>query len=144
MTTLSLEASKKVYEIVGEYETEKCWVQGSVEFDCDGSPEITLGEEWSLYEGRPGKFDLSTSDIGYGIPTPEWSRILDERLKTLKVFPTYNFAELVRVLPKIAKAKGWADYECPLFFQDIGALYMSGKTEPEGMAAVETYLMELL
>lgn len=94
MTTLSLEASKKVFEIVGEYETE--------EFTEE------VREPWVVCIPRP------------------------------------NFAELIRVLPKIAKVKGWADYECPLFFQDIGALYMSGKTEQEGMAAVEKYLMELL
>lgn len=99
MTTLSLEASKKVYEIVGEYETEECH-----DADDGWTNEVTGKHEY--------------------IPRP-------------------NFAELVRVLPKIIRAKRpeWRVNDSIGMYAEKYAL---APTEPEGMAAVETYLMKLL
>ena len=96
-TTLSLEASKKVFEIVGEYETE--------EFTEE------VREPWVVCIPRP------------------------------------TFAELIRVLPKIReKRDGYNDEEdwLTLAYVEVTQAYMRAPTEPEGMAAVETYLMKLL
>jgi len=103
MTTLSLEASKKVYEIVGEYET----------------------------------LDMEKVD-GDVFPDKEW-------------IPRPNFAELIRVLPKIGEKKGWPETHfckgeisaCSVT-EDIACTYMLASTEPEGMKAVEEYLLNLL
>lgn len=150
MTTLSLIASKKVFEIVGEYETEKCWIQGAVSFDPEGTQEIITSDRWSLYEGRPSSYNISSSDIGYGIPTPEWSKIIDDRLRGLKIVPTYTFSELIRVLPKIGEKMCWNSGfgrtgTCLIdVLYNMSIIYMNAPTEPEGMQAVEDYLMRLL
>lgn len=100
MTTLSLEASKKVFEIVGEYETE--------EFTEE------VREPWVVCIPRP------------------------------------NFAELIRVLPKIGEKKkwnaGWGRSGTCLIdvLYNVSIIYMNAPRESEGMAAVETYLMKLL
>lgn len=58
--------------------------------------------------------------------------------------PASSFSETIRLLPKIAERKEWKDYECPLFFQDVGTIYMSAPTEEEGMKRVSDYLEALL
>lgn len=58
--------------------------------------------------------------------------------------PAPSFSETIRLLPRIAEKKGWQEYECPLFFQDVGAIYMSAPTEEEGMERVSNYLEALL
>ena len=93
MTTLSFEASRRVYELIGEYETN--------------------------------------------------ARIADA---SLKFYPSPAFAEVILVvIPKLvdhgsfswrASRKGIAT--------DLCALYQDATTEPEGMKAVEDYLMKLL
>lgn len=118
MNTLSLEASKKVYEIVGEYETEKCW----------------------LTHDDVSRLELSSCIINYlgDLGGVVWS-------------PAPNFAELIRVLPNIGEKKGWPETHfckgeisaCSVT-EDIACTYMLASTEPEGMKAVEDYLMKLL
>lgn len=121
MTTLSLEASKKVFEIVGEYETERDW---ELSFD-KRSWFLTIPEEY---------LPEDTMQLAYcrtRVPAP-------------------NFAELVRVLPKIGEKKkwnaGWGRSGTCLIdvLYNVSIIYMNAPTEPEGMAAVETYLMKLL
>ncbi len=61
-----------------------------------------------------------------------------------KKIPLPSFSEMIRLLPRIAEKKRWQEYECPLFFQDVGAIYMSAPTEEEGMERVSNYLEALL
>jgi hypothetical protein len=110
MTTLSLEASKKVYEIVGEYETEK----------------------------------LRTNDTGY----------IHEELPSCRIgidcYPAPNFPEMIRVLPKIGEKMCWNSGfgrtgTCLIdVLYNMSIIYMNAPTEPEGMQAVEEYLLNLL
>lgn len=98
MTTLSLEASKAIYDLVGEYETE-------------------LTEEWIC----------SCADDGYGSCGP--------------TIPLPNFAEVVRIMPRIGRAK--KKILAPWII-DLADKYMFAPTEEKGMAAVEKYLLSLL
>ena len=52
-----------------------------------------------------------------------------------------NFAELIRLLPKIAKAVKHKMYSRNTA-EKMARLYHDAPTEPEGMAAVESYLIE--
>ncbi len=113
MTTLSLEASKKVYEIVGEYETESFWTQYA-----------SNARKGTWHVSRP----INWRKDAHKIQAP-------------------NFAELIRVLSKIGeKRDGYNDEEdwVTLAYVEVTRAYMGAPTEPEGMAAVETYLMKLL
>ena len=64
--------------------------------------------------------------------------------------PAPNFAELIRILPKIGKKKGWgmSQWKHPNDVTQIcnsaSLRFMNAPTEPEGMAAVEGYLMKLI
>lgn len=111
MTTASLELSRKIYELVGEYETEE------------------------FYEDNDGWTNAQTGEHDY-IPRP-------------------NLAELIRILPKIGEKKGWDEnariagfpIESMKIFERINNIvlgYMFAPTEPEGMKAVEDYLLRLL
>ncbi|HNA25187.1 MAG TPA: hypothetical protein PLI01_00500 [Nitrospira sp.] len=108
MTILSLETSKKVYELCGEYDTERVFA-----YDFDGRYTVMFREELEICLGD--------------VPAP-------------------NFAELIRLLRKIGEKKGWKQGE---FSDAVGVafsllmLYMNAPTEPEGMRAVEEYLMKL-
>ena len=114
MTHLSLEASKKVYELVGEYETEKHWSRS------------TKGKV------MPWRFGYFSKTMG------------------TEIIPAPTFAELIRVLPKIGEKKGWPVSGARLAGKMVNklvrmtAIYVGALTEPEGMAAVEEYLMKLL
>lgn len=123
-TRLSLEASKKIFELVGEYETEKCYL-----IPPEGCFGATEPIEWGILGD-----DLI--ERGYsGVPAP-------------------SFSELVRVMPKIGVKKQWGIMPERSFYEArispshhsmmMVEMYMSSPTEPEGMAAVERYLMEIL
>lgn len=105
----SLELSKKIFELVGEYDTERFWIR-----------RLTTGE-WVLQNNQH----------------------LDDNC-----VPAPTFAEIVRVLPKIGEKKKitreTASYSSRFYSENLVYLYMSEKTEPEGMKAVEDYLMKLL
>lgn len=137
-TTLSLEASKKVFEIVGEYETEKVWLKApDGKWGCDEPIELSVISHDMIEDG----YDFT---------------------------PTPNFAELIRVLVRFngkldsfvdvatcaqcGKAQSalemcehgpdWEEMIARIHY--IANLYIESPTEPEGMAAVENYLMKLL
>lgn len=64
-----------------------------------------------------------------------------------QVLEPLDFASLIRVLSKIGeKRDGYNDEEdwVTLAYVEVTRAYMGAPTEPEGMAAVETYLMKLL
>jgi hypothetical protein len=83
-------------------------------------------------------------DMDGPVPTPTFEVHSKYYGAAKQRFPAPSFSETIRLLPKIAKKKGWADYECPLFFQDVGTIYMSAPTEEEGMKRVSDYLEALL
>lgn len=109
MTTLSLEASKKIFELIGEYETEKIF--HSIYIDR------------FIVIVRAGT--LSRGDI-----------------------PIPTFSELIRVLERFWEKKRWivdeTDNDLCLDIARMAILYADAPTEPEGMKAVEDYLMKLL
>ena len=114
MTTLSLEASKKLYELIGEYETELHWA-------------VAKPNEMSCFE----PLDISGWENEY---LEKWQAFI----------PAPNFAELIRVLPKVGEKKGWSPYDEPLDIKHLVSRYIFAPTEPEGMHQVEEYLMKLL
>jgi hypothetical protein len=118
-STLGLSCSKKLYELLGEtYETEMHW-------KCHHFFKPFLTENRESDQDWEGQRNEPESERFRYIQAP-------------------SFSETIRLLPKIAKRKGWKDYECPLFFQDVGAIYMSAPTEEEGMKQVSDYLEALL
>lgn len=120
MTTLSLETSKKIYELVGEYETEKSWTK---HFRINDA----LCTAVHIPEGR---FNLLKA--GY------------------EVTPAPTFSELIRILPKIGEKKGYkmdvfsSGLNTFKLASDLTDMYMDAPTEEEGMEAVEEYLKKLL
>lgn len=115
-TRLSFEASKKIFELIGDYNTETRWVNVDGDFLNDGSGE----KEWSLLR------DFLPSSNSLSFPTP-------------------SFSELVRVLPKIGEKKDWWPHnDTDVLAGHLARIYANAPTEPEGMAAVERYLMEIL
>lgn len=133
MTQASLELSRKIYELVGEYETELRWTKTGY-----------AGDDYRLRKPHNG--------------------ICAPRHK----FPAPNFAELIRILPKIGEKKD--SFEAVAVCEECGEaqsssktcehepewenmiarahyivnLYMSAHSEPEGMQEVEKYLLPLL
>lgn len=69
-------------------------------------------------------------------------------------YPAPTFSELIRVLVKIWKVKGWtlesvgafkiSSMKFGLALSIITELYAHAPTEPEGMREVEEYLLKLL
>jgi len=129
MTTLSLEASKRVFELIGEYET-------------DNRHNDSLPKNTKKYLGS-----------GIHVTDP-----LSHSCRRQGCAPAPTFAELIRVLPRIGEKKGWAEYrltlsegekskdigEAGVTAMNMGLEYMSAPTEPKGMAEVEEYLMKLI
>lgn len=113
MSTLSLKASQSIFEIVGNYETEKVWNRTT---ERDGKPF------WVLSDSNP-------HNVYHYLPAP-------------------NFAELVRILKKLQDTtknnEVWKVAWVKMISTNLVEAYISGKTEPEGMAAAEVYLMNLL
>ena len=135
MTTASLELSKKIYELIGEHETEKIWTKPTTE---EESPvEIFDRKDGYVLVGR-------------------WSNAIEAGFEWL---PSPSFSELIRTLPKIGERAKWRKIDgvsveemaklLNMKWQDLevgklAELYMSAPTEPEGMKAVENYLLPLL
>lgn len=113
MTVLSLETSKKVYELCGDIKTEMTYA-----YNLDG------------------EYDLLRND--------------DVQEHLAGDVPAISFSELIRLLPKIGEKKGWrvggarAAGQLVNKLVRITALYVNAPTEPEGMAAVESYLLSIL
>jgi hypothetical protein len=102
MTTLSLECSKKIYDLIGEYETEQTYSERE-------EPDCLCGNH---------------DDPGYIL------------------IPKPNFAELIRLIPKIGKKKGWKE---PYFRAYLMTdKYMETLSEREGMQKVEEYFLRHL
>jgi len=122
-STLSLETSKKIYELVGEYGTEWKW---------ERITDKNTGE-WLLWEKLRTPFNDEIC---------EYFGIAHER------YPAPTFSELLRILPKIAEKKGdwsWANFShIRDRAADLCEKYYSAPTEPEAMAAVDKYLSKLL
>jgi len=154
MTTASLELSKKIYEIVGSYETENYWVNGSIEYGYEGEHEIRRDGVWTLwYWGKPTYQDVVHTEEFYSFNSvgkrDEWSKLIQkedqERKDYLQAFPSHSFAELVRILPKIGGKKGFPEgLDARVQACRITILYQDALTEPEGMQAVESYLEKIL
>jgi len=114
LSTLSLETSKKIYDAIGAYETDKCYIM---------PPSEKSGSALPVGWGVLGQ-DLE--EYGYaGIPAP-------------------NFAELIRVFLKISMAKVWPESQNRLVFQDVVTLYASGPAGEDGMQRVDAYLNTLI
>jgi len=150
MTTLSLEASKKVFEIVGEYEAEEYWIKGEVVHGEEGEVDIRLGDTWNLYRyGKPDEWDmeLTYDELKSG---SDLHTLYLEKYAQLTYFPAPKFAELVRALPKIGEKMCWNSGfgrtgTCLIdVLYNMSIIYMNAPTEPEGMQAVEEYLLNLL
>lgn len=128
MTTLSLIASKKVFEIVGPYET----YYSHTSFRNISSPKEQHGT--FLHQ------IVLTDDVE--------EMMGRSYLKDFAVTPAPTFSELIRVLPKIGEKKGWEgerfSFVPPHHVLHIIAHYMNAPTEAEGMQAVEEYLMKIL
>lgn len=131
MTTLSLIASKKVFEIVGPYETD----YSHTSFRNISSPK----EQHGMF-------------LHQIVLTDDVEEMMERSyLKDFAVTPAPTFSELIRVLPKIGEKKGWPETHfckgeisaCSVT-EDIACAYMLASTEPEGMKAVEEYLLKLL
>lgn len=120
-STLSLDASKKVRELLGDtYETE--YHQTETGICCCRKGVMRLSHE--------------------------------------KKIPIPNFAELIRLIPKIGKENGWLlkdgkDRSNGLYLHQLGnrayihslvmtGYYLSAASEPIGMQIVEAYLMKIL
>ena len=138
MTTLSLDTSKKIYELIGEYETEKIWVTWADPDGIEHGPDIWLVSD--LVGLKEGEYDCS---------------------------PAYGFSELIRILPKIAlkdpakwmnrnvcRAHGKENHcnhsdnladAITLLIEGFAVIYSDHQfSEPEGMAKVEDYLKKIL
>lgn len=129
MSTLSLEASKKVFEIVGEYETEKKYA-------------VSKEDDFFVHAVSPRK--------PFYDPRLCWSDAHGDALNNPEDFnfvPRPNFAELIRVLPKMQKTTGnneeWASAWCRINATAMVLAYMQAPTEQEGLRAVEKILMEI-
>lgn len=126
MTTLSLEASKKLFEIVGEYETDVIWIKTKLDDGYDGQFHLAPSMSLAVYKSAESKKKFSAKN-------------------RLVWFPAPNFAELIRVLPKIGEKKGWGTSDIHGHASEMTIKYISWfQTEPEGIAKVEAYLMKLL
>lgn len=138
MTTLSLEASKKVFDLIGEYGTENYWGKWCLHSRfCDREP-IELHKEGEMKLDSVGDAD-SFSHGKDDIPAP-------------------TFAELIRVLPRISDTKKWTSHNGKIqginrikvkggvseMIAHMTMIYMYAPSEPQGMKEVEKYLMELL
>lgn len=119
MTTLSLPTSRKIFELIGEYETEKVWSIPNPGRAANGTERKALEE--------------STIEV-YSRKT-KWGSKFDS-------IPTPTFAELIRVLPKIAEKKEW--FGCQLETERLTRLYQNAPTEPDAMLQVNKYLDKLL
>lgn len=113
MTTLSLEASKKVFEIVGEYETEKCW-EGLL---------IDVGDK---FRWRVNKRNKNGNPAKY--PAPNFSEVV-------RVLPKMQKAT--------GNNEEWASAWCRINATAMVIAYMQAPTEQEGLRAVENILMEI-
>jgi hypothetical protein len=120
MTPCSLEPSKAIHALIGEYETE--WI-----FDvarCD-IPTCNCGKD---HIERVRRVDMIPHAVFYPSPT---------------------FAELIRVLPRIGEKKGWKRHGTALkstgiCSYDLVDIYQDAPNESEAMKACEDYLMKLL
>jgi len=113
MTHASRELSRRIFDLVGPYETEMIYMKG-----VNG---------WQKYRIDEGIKPLLNN------PQYPW-------------YPLPNFAEVIRILPRLlGKPRDWYDrQDVKSWLRDILYNYMEAPTEPEGMAAVESYLMKLI
>lgn len=95
------------------------------------------------------KADLIHVDlIMYSVLSKDAQQKINELLG--QVLEPLDFASLIRVLPKIGEKKkwnaGWGRSGTCLIdvLYNVSIIYMNAPREPEGMAAVENYLMKLL
>lgn len=120
MTTLSMEASSKVYDLIGFYDTEKSW--------C-------LPKEGDFSCVEP--LDVRSYDA-------EYLKNFEE------VLPAPTFAELIRAFVEIGAAKNlkhgsWRRYQATRFHAArMLRRYMEEPTEQDAMQSVEAYLIKLL
>jgi hypothetical protein len=122
MTTTSLEFSKLLHELLGDFETEKKWVI------WHPYSIILPGPSWQL---------MSIPEIFY-LPDKEY-----------KAIDAPNFAELLRLMQKIGEKMKWSqeeDARCQIGYviAEMTYLYVYAPTESEAMLAVEKYLTPLL
>jgi hypothetical protein len=106
MTTLSLNASRRVHELVGDYETERRW-------RC--------------------KIHKDTGRT-------EWIASKPRLVNKARYIPAPSFSELIRILPRIEKIAERIDTHT----RYLAFRYRDASTEPEAMAACESYLMKLI
>lgn len=116
LSVLPLETSRLIYELVGEYECERYWVV--YRSAVTGSPRLI----WAK---------------------PRNGRQSDSKNYLVRI-PAPNFAETIRVLPRIGEKKGWSDLDQGIYRDDIAMLYAEAPIEPEGMDDVNSYLLKLL
>lgn len=126
LSVLPLETSRLIYELVGEYECERYWVV--YRSAVSSSPRLI----WAK---------------------PRNGRQSDSKNYLVRI-PAPNFAETIRVLPRLCKVKrkeeekvkgwisnAWLEHHIA---NDALDLYMNAPSEPKGMAAVNSYLLKLL
>lgn len=115
MTTLSLECSKKIYALIGPFDTQIINMKGVA--------------GWQEYR-------------------------VDDAIRLLMKNGTYpwlprpNFAEVVRILPKIGEKKGdvidMSPNQYSFWSLVMTGLYRDAPSEPEGLQQVDAYLSQLL
>lgn len=155
-SVLSLEASQKIHALIGNYETENYWVKGSILYGYEGDKEIALDSKWSLWSwGKPTYQDVVHGERFYDFSiralTPESRRMFEEDNKMRKTYfssiPAPTFAELLRVLTRIANKLKWC-FRSSILEDDVpsilASIYMEAKTEEKGMLEIEKCLMAWL
>lgn len=114
MTTLSLEISKKLYELIGEYESEFQWKghEDPNKNECFG---------WTLL--RTNEKDV---DWDREFPASTFAELIRDVLPKLVLHGSFSWRASRNMISV-----------------DLCRLYRDAPTEPEGMKAVEDYLKSL-
>lgn len=131
MTALNLEASKKVYELLGDtYETEFFWDKWCEHiYPC-------MPSDHKLKVHSEADFTKDGSELYFYEPSDD-------------AISAPNFSELIRLLPKIGEKKGWSvidgyPTEALAKAQLMTEMYMLAPTEEQGMEEVSKYLLKIL
>jgi hypothetical protein len=115
-STLSLKTSQKLYELLGECETEKLWAR------------------WTDPDGK---------DSGWYVDWAENVRMMKEG--EYDWYPAFSFSELIRLLPRITDTFNiWTEYTLPTISKELLDLYMLAPSEKAGMELVDERLAKHL
>lgn len=133
MTALNLEASKKVYELLGDtYETEFFWDKWCEHiYPC-------VPSDHKLKVHSEADFTKDGSELYFYEPSDD-------------AISAPNFSELIRLLPKIGEKKGWSEdvwdsnrINLRRMSHILAEIYMLAPTEEQGMEEVSKYLLKVL